>query len=77
MNLFLKSLWVRVAKAIIKKFVEPHGDEDTWSEATAKHYEANVKAQYALTQALNNDDFSRVINCKSTYEVWNDLIITH
>ena len=44
MNLFLKSLGVRVAKAITKKFVEPHGDEDTWSDATAKDYEANAKA---------------------------------
>jgi len=26
---------------------------------------------------LNDDDLSRVINCKSTYEVWNDLIVTH
>ena len=46
MNLFLKSLLgVRIAKAIIKKFIEPHGDEDAWSEATAKNYEANAKAQ--------------------------------
>ena len=29
MNLFLKSLGVRVAKAMTKKFVEPHSDEDT------------------------------------------------
>ena len=43
---------------------------------TAKDYEANAKAQYAFTQALN-DDFSCVINCKSAYEVWNDLITTH
>ena len=47
--LFLKSLGVRVAKTITKEFVEPHGDEDTWSEATAKDYEANAKEQYALT----------------------------
>ena len=26
---------------------------------------------------MNDDDLSHVINCKSTYEVWNDLIITH
>jgi len=71
------SLGVRVAKAIIKEFVEPHDDEDTWSEATAKGYEANAKAQYTLTQALNDDDLSRVINCKSTYEVWNNLIVTY
>jgi len=30
MNLFLKSLGVRVAKAITKKFIELHGDEDTY-----------------------------------------------
>ena len=47
---------VRVAKVITKKFIEPHGDEDTGFEATAKDYEANAKAQYALTQALNDDD---------------------
>jgi len=36
-----------------------------------------LKAQYALTQVLNNDDLSRVISCKSAYEVWNDLIVIH
>ena len=74
---FLKSLRVRVAKAITKEFIDPHNDEDTWSEAIAKDYESNVKAQYALTQALNDDDLSRVINCKSFNMIWNDLIITH
>ena len=49
MNLFLKSLRVIVAKAITKNFVEPHGDEDTWSETTVKDYEANATTQYALT----------------------------
>jgi len=29
MNLFLKSLGVRLAKVITKEFIEPHGDEDT------------------------------------------------
>ena len=71
------SLGVRVAKAITKEFVEPHDDEDIWSKATAKSYEANAKAQYTLTQALNDDDLSHLINCKITYEVWNDLIVTH
>ena len=69
MNLFLKSLGVSIAKAITKEFVEPYDDENIWSEATAKDYEANIKAQYALTQALNDDDFSRVINYNSAYEV--------
>ena len=69
MNLFLKSLGVRVAKVITNEFIEPYGDEDTWSEAIAKDYEANAKSQYALTQVLNNDDVSCVIYCKSAYEV--------
>ena len=46
MNLFLKCQAVRVAKAITKEFVEPHGDEDTWSETTAKDYDTNAKAQH-------------------------------
>jgi len=44
---------------------------------TAKDYEANAKAQYALTQALNDDDLSCVINCKSAFKVWNDLLIIY
>ena len=77
MNLFLKSLGVRVARAITKEFVEPLTDERSWSEDTTKDYEANARAQYALTQALNEDDLSRIINCKSAFEVWNVLIVTH
>jgi len=51
-----------VAKAITKELVEPHGDEDACSKATAKNYKANAKAQYVLTQALNDNDLSHVIN---------------
>ena len=69
MNLFLESLGIRVAKVITKKFIEPHGDEDTWSKAIAKDYEANAKSQYARAQALNDNDFSRVIIYKFAYEV--------
>ena len=69
MNLFLKSLGVRVARAITKEFVEPLTDERSWSEDITKDYEANARAQYALTQALNEDDLSRIINCKSAFEV--------
>ena len=38
MNIFLKSLGVRVTKNITKEFIEPHGDENTWSEVTTKDY---------------------------------------
>ena len=69
MTLFLKSLELKVTKALTKEFIEPHDNEESWSEATVKDYEANIMAQYALTQALNDDDLSRVINCKSAYEV--------
>ena len=44
MTIFLKSLEYRAIKAITKEFVKPHGDEDAWSEATVKNYEANAKA---------------------------------
>ena len=48
MNLFLKSLGFRVAKDITKEFIEPHGNEDTWSEATAKEYKAMLKPNMHL-----------------------------
>ena len=48
MNLLLKSVGVKVAKAITKEFVEPHGDEDTWSEATSKDYRLMLKPNMHL-----------------------------
>ena len=32
---------------------------------------------YCLLQALNDDDIARVIHCKSAYEIWTHLVITH
>ena len=30
-----------------------------------------------MIQVLNDDDISRVIYCKSSYEIWSHLIVTH
>ena len=76
MMIFIQSLGSRVAKATAKSFVVPDGDENTWSKAAIKEFEANVKAHYALLQTLNDDDISRVINYKFAYERSN-LIVTH
>jgi len=43
MTLFLKSLGFRVVNIVTKEYVEPHGNEDTWSESTTKDYEANAR----------------------------------
>ena len=69
MIIFLQSLGSRVTKAIIKPFVCPKGDEDTWSEITIMEYDANFKPHYALLQAFNDDDISRVIHCTSAYHI--------
>ena len=42
-----------------------------------KEFDANAKIYYALLQALNDDDISRVIHCKSAYEIWTHLLVTH
>ena len=44
MTLFLMYLGYRVAKFMTKECIEPHTDEDTWSESTAKDYEPNARA---------------------------------
>ena len=69
MTIFLQSLESRVAKVITKPFVIPSDDKDTWSDITIKVFGANVRAHYALLQALNDNDFSRVINCKPIFEI--------
>jgi len=55
MTVFLQSLGSQVAKAVIKLFSAPDGDEDTWSEIDIKEFDANAKAHYALLQAMNDD----------------------
>ena len=47
------------------------------SDTASKKFDANAKAHYALLQALNNDDIARVIHCKSAYEIWSHLVVTH
>jgi len=74
---FLQSLGSRVAKAVTKPFSVPNGDEDTWSDIAIKEFDANAQAHYALLQTLNDDDIARVIHCKSAFEVWTHLVVTH
>ena len=62
---------------VTKPFSVPISDEDTWSDIATKEFDANAKAHYALHQALNDDDIARVIHCKSTYEIWTHLVVTH
>ena len=57
MTVFLQSLGSCIAKGTTKRFVQPNGDENIWSETTVKDYEANAKATYTLMQALNDDLF--------------------
>ena len=66
-----------MSKAVTKLFSVPIGDEDTWSDIATKEFDANAKAHYALLQVLNDDDIARVINCKSAYEIWTCLVVTH
>jgi len=77
MTVFLQSLGSRVARAVTKPFSVPIDDEDTWFDITTKEFDANAKTQYALLQALNDDDISRVIHYKSAYEIWTHLTVTH
>ena len=77
MNIFLQSLGSLVARSLTKPFSKLEGEEDTWSELTSKEFDANSKAQNALLLALNEDDLTRVIHCKSAFEIWQHLLVTH
>ena len=77
MTVFLQSLGSQVAKAVTKPFSAPLGDEDTWSDIAMKEFNANARTHYVLLQALNDADIDRVIHCKSAYEIWTHLLVTH
>jgi len=77
MNIFLQSLGSLVAKSLTKPFSKPKGKENTWSDLTYKEFDANSKAQNALLLALNEDDLTWVIHCKSAYKIWQHLLVTH
>jgi len=77
MIIILQSLGSRVAKAVTKPFSVLIVDEDTWSDITTKEFDVNAKAHYAFLQALNDDDIVRVIHCKSAYDIWTHLVVTH
>jgi len=78
MIIFLQSLGTLVAKSLNKPYSRPESEEDTWSEFTFKEFDANSKAQNALLLALNEDDLTHVImHCKSAYEIWQHLLVTH
>jgi len=77
MTIFLQSIGSRIVKAVTKLFSIPVGDKDIWSDIATKKFDANAKAHYALLQALNDNDIDRVIHCKSVYEIWSHLVVTH
>ena len=66
----MQSLGSRIAKSLTKPYSAPVGEEDTWSDLTSKEVDANLKAQNAFLLALNEDDLTRIIHCKSAYEIW-------
>jgi len=76
MTLFLKSIGFRIAMVITNEFVELTVMRIHDLKPPPKIIR-HAKAQYTLPQALNDDDLSRVINCKFAFQVWNELIITH
>ena len=77
MIVFLQSLRSRIAKEVTKPFSVPNSDEDTWFDIVTKEFDTNARAHYALLQALNGDDISRVIHYKSAHEIWTHLLVTH
>src|SRR4051812_43957600 len=44
---------------------------------TKKLMQTNAKAMNALFCALERNEFNRVSNCKTAYEIWHILEVTH
>ena len=69
MKVFLKSLGRNAFLSMEKEFKEFDHVTDHLPENVFKAFEVNAREIYALFVALNNDELSKVLNYKSTFEI--------
>ena len=76
MTIFLKSLGYPVWKMVDTKYTLPL-IEIAMDDKKTKEAELNSKAMNALYCALGTNEFNRVSQCTTAYEIWTTLSSTH
>ena len=77
MRIYMLSNSYAIWKMTETKYVEPTTDFDTWTNDEKSKAENNSKAMNILFCALDKNEFNRISVCKTAYDIWNTLKITH
>ena len=77
MRIFMQASGFDTWNIIQSEYTIPTTEYATWSNTQKIDATANAKAMNMLFCALDKNEFNRVSICKTGYEIWNTLRVTH
>ncbi|CAL9097919.1 unnamed protein product [Musa textilis] len=77
MRVFLISLDFNLWNIVENGFQLPFKPTNEWSDLEKRSFSLNAKAMNALFCALDKNEFNRISTCKTVFEIWRTLEITH
>ena len=77
MKIYLQSIGLDTWNITQTECTEPSTDLAQWTAEEKTVAQNNSKAMNILFCSLNRNAFNRVSICKSAYEIWNTLQVTH
>jgi len=77
MRVFMESSGFDIWQSTQTQYVAPTTEVNTWTDAQKTNASNNSKAMNVLYCALDKNEFSRIMMCKTAYDIWHMLQITH
>src|SRR5574338_332479 len=77
MRIFMQASGFETWNIIQTEYTIPTTEYAAWSNTQKLDATANAKAMNMLFCALDKNEFNRVSICKTGYEIWNTLKVTH
>ena len=77
MKVFMESNGLDIWLATQIQYESPTTESNTWTDAQKTAASNNAKAMNVLYCSLDENEFSRITMCKTTYDIWKMLQVTH
>ncbi|GMI95525.1 hypothetical protein HRI_003221800 [Hibiscus trionum] len=77
MKLFIQAYDLEAWKIIMRGYIAPTSNIESWSVEEDKGFSTNAKAMHLIFCALGPDEYGRVSSCSNAKEIWDKLEVTH
>ena len=77
MVIYLKSINFELWDIVINGYTSYNTSYKDWSEEEKKLAQLDAKGLNILFCAVNQEQFNRISNCKTSHEAWHNLEVTH